>query len=70
MAFPMVLTVLMVLKGMNISTSSQMPGGLQVRSTMKVVLGQGKDLVVPAGVLGQRRNPVTSSAQTATDVIR
>ena len=66
----MVLTVLIVLKGMNISTSSQMPGGLQVRSTMKVVLGQGKDLVVPAGVLGQRRNPVASSAQIATDVMR
>ena len=41
-------------------TSSQMPGGLQVLKTMVVVLGQGKNLVVPAGVSGQRRNCVVS----------
>ena len=40
-----------------------MPGGLQVLLMMVMVLGQGKDLVVPAGVSGQRRNCVASSLQ-------
>jgi len=44
-------------------SSSQMPGGLQVLLMMVMVLGQGKDLVVPAGVSGQRRNCVASSLQ-------
>jgi len=55
----------MELNGMQIegSTMFQMPGGLQVLSMMVVELGQGKDLVVPAGVSGQRRNCVASSSQ-------
>ena len=60
-----ILTVLMELSGMQRegSTLSQMPGVLQVLLMMVVVLGQGKDLVIPAGVSGQRRNCVDSSSQ-------
>lgn len=45
------------------STLFQMLGVLQVLLMMVVVLGQGKDLVIPALVSGQRRNSVASSSQ-------
>ena len=68
----LILTVLMELNGMHRvrSTLSQMPGGLQVLFTMVVVLGQGKDLVVPGGVGGQRKKPVVSSRQIPADMVR
>ena len=68
----LILTVLMELIGMQRerSTLSQMPSGLQVLLTMVVVLGQGKDLVIPTGVGGHRKNPVVSSRQISADMVR
>ena len=47
-------------------TPSQTPDGLQVLLIMVVVvLGQRRDWVVPAGVLGHKRKSVVSALQYA-----
>ena len=50
------------------STRSQTPDELQVLLIMVVVLGQRRDWVVPAGVLGHKRKSVVSALQYAQSV--
>ena len=53
------------------STLSQTPVRLQLLLIMVVVLGQRRDWVVPAGVLGQERKSVVSALQqTSADMIK
>ena len=44
-----------------LSTLSHTPDELQVLLIVVVLLGQGRDTVVPAGVSGQERNSVVSA---------
>ena len=50
------------------STLSQTPDGLQVLLIMVVVVGQWRDRVVPAEVLGHERKSVVSARQYAQPV--
>ena len=50
------------------STRSQTPDGLQVLLIMVVVLGQCRDWMVPAGVLGHKRKSLVSALQYAQSV--
>ena len=61
----MTLTVLMVLKVMHteISTLLHLPMRVHILSMVVMLLGQGRVWVVPAGVSGQKSNPVCSESQ-------
>ena len=58
--------MLMVLKVRQTERSTVLhsPTRVHILSTVVVLLGQGRVWVVPAGVSGQKRNPVCSESQT------
>jgi len=66
----MTLTVLMVLKVMQteISTLLHLPMRVHILSMIVVLLGHDKVRVVPAGVSGQKSNPVCSESQKTAGV--
>ena len=62
--------MLMVLKVRQTERSTVLhsPTREHILSTVAVLLGQGRVWVVPAGVSGQKRNPVCSESQTTAGV--
>ena len=66
------LTLLTEVKGIQRegSTLSHTPDELQILVIVVVVLGQEADSVEPAGVVGQKRNSVTSASHSAAAIMR
>jgi len=66
----MTLTVLMVLKVMHTEISKLLhtPMRVHILSMVVVLFAQGRVRVVPAGVSGQKSNPVCSESQKTTSV--
>ena len=63
--FSLTLTILMALKALHMERSTLLhsPARVHILSMVVMPLGQGRVWVMPAGVSGQKRNPVCSESQ-------